>query len=162
MPMWGHYSNNHAGYCVSYDVKNNPNLSTCTFPVQYTNERLDITSVVSAIAKIMYEAVEQEIDLDIKSNLRNDMRIIYASVLLNNVKHFSWSYENEFRCTVASNTVGVPFIEAAPKEIYICMKCSDKDTNQLITIGKQLNVPVYKMFFNDCCHEYRLKYHSLK
>ena len=34
MPMWAHYSNNHAGFCVSYDIKSNLELSSCTFPVQ--------------------------------------------------------------------------------------------------------------------------------
>ncbi|WP_028829430.1 DUF2971 domain-containing protein [Proteocatella sphenisci] len=36
MPMWAHYANNHTGYCVSYDMKLNNQLSGCTFPVQYT------------------------------------------------------------------------------------------------------------------------------
>lgn len=46
MPMWAHYANNHAGFCVSYDMKENKQLSGCTFPVQYTNQRIDITSLM--------------------------------------------------------------------------------------------------------------------
>lgn len=161
MPMWAHYGNNHTGFCASYDMKNNSELSMSTFPVQYTDKRLDISCIMDNYIQKLYEAVEQDIDMDFESVFRNDMRIIYATLLLNNVKHSSWSYENEFRCTLASNSTGVPFIEATPKEIYIGMKCSEKDTNQLKTIGNQLNIPVYKMYFDDYSHEYRLKLRSL-
>jgi hypothetical protein len=82
---------------------------------------------------------------------------IYASVLLNNLKHSSWSYENEFRCTVAANTAGVPYIKANPKEIYVGMNCSDDNTHHLLTIGNQLGIPVYKMYFDECSSEYELK-----
>ena len=35
MPMWAHYSNNHRGFCVAYDMKDDANiaLSGCTFPI---------------------------------------------------------------------------------------------------------------------------------
>ena len=52
MPMWAHYSNNHAGYCVSYVMIANLGLSSCTFPVQYTNDRLDVTSLMRTQASL--------------------------------------------------------------------------------------------------------------
>lgn len=156
MPMWAHYSNNHTGFCVSYDMNSNSKLSSCTFPVQYTNERLDITSMMCDIAQKISDAVDRNIEAGIKKTVLNDFRIIYTSILLNNIKHSSWNYENEFRCTIASNAEGAPFIAAIPKEIYIGMKCSIKHTERLMTIGKSLNIPVYKMIFEDLCPEYKL------
>lgn len=37
MPMWAHYSNNHRGFCVSYNMGDlrNMQLSACTLPIQY-------------------------------------------------------------------------------------------------------------------------------
>ncbi|MBI6874647.1 DUF2971 domain-containing protein [Clostridium aciditolerans] len=45
MPMWAHYSNNHQGYCVMYNTKlrENINLLSNLFPVQYIEQRIDIT-----------------------------------------------------------------------------------------------------------------------
>lgn len=156
MPMWAHYSNNHTGFCVSYDMNSNSKLSSCTFPVQYTNERLDITSMMCDIAQKISDAVDRNIEAGIKKTVLNDFMIIYTSILLNNIKHSSWNYENEFRCTIASNAEGAPFITAIPKEIYIGMKCSIKHTERLMAIGKSLNIPVYKMIFEDLCPEYKL------
>jgi hypothetical protein len=58
MPMWAHYANNHAGYCVSYDMKKNVQLSSCTFPVQYTNQRIDISSLMSEQVEKMIRDIE--------------------------------------------------------------------------------------------------------
>jgi hypothetical protein len=48
MPMWAHYSNNHKGYCIAYDMNDNYNMSlkSCMLPVQYVNKRIDITEVM--------------------------------------------------------------------------------------------------------------------
>ena len=43
----------------------------------------------------------------------------YMMLLFINLKHVTWSYEKEYRCTTASNAPGVPFIKAKPKEIYV-------------------------------------------
>ena len=68
MPMWAHYANNHNGFCVSYDMKNNVQLSGCTFPVQYTDERIDITSLMDKqIQKII-----QEINISRKKTNTNE------------------------------------------------------------------------------------------
>ena len=161
MPMWAHYSNNHVGFCVSYDMKSNVQLSGCTFPVQYTDERLDITSLMYSTMQKICEMADHNIELGIKETLVKDLRIIYASLLLSNVKHSSWNYEKEFRCTIASNAEGVPFIEANPKEIYIGMSCLNDNAKRLVAIGKQLKVPVYKMAFEECNPKYILSANRL-
>lgn len=157
MPMWAHYSNNHAGYCVSYNMNENMTLSGNTFPVQYTNERLDITSFMYQQAKQLCQNIDNNLENGVAEHVIDDLRIVFFHLLLYNLKHESWSYENEFRCTTATNAESMPYIKAIPKEIYIGMNCSDKNTHQLVEIGKTLNVPVYKMFFDDYDPQYQLK-----
>lgn len=156
MPMWAHYSNNHSGYCVSYNKNNNSFLFGCTFPVQYTNKRLDISSFMLEQAEQISQKIDYNIQRGIKETKINNLLMIYMPLLLYNLKHESWSYENEFRCTTAANAEGMPYIKANPNAIYIGMNCSEKNTRRLVEIGKKLNVPVYKMLFDDYDPQYQL------
>ena len=56
-----HYSNNHSGFCVSYDMKLNPTLSSCTFPIQYISERLDVTAFMQEQAQKMCDEIDKQI-----------------------------------------------------------------------------------------------------
>ena len=161
MPMWAHYSNNHAGYCVSYNMNENMTLSGNAFPVQYTNERLDITSFMYQQAKQLCQNIDNNLENGVAEHVIDDLRIVFFHLLLYNLKHESWSYENEFRCTTATNAESMPYIKAIPKEIYIGMNCSDKNAHQLVEIGKTLNVPVYKMFFDEYNEKYELSLNQL-
>lgn len=62
MPMWAHYSNNHKGFCVSYDMKNknNTQLSGCMFPIQYSAKRIDITSIMDSQIRMMLSEKEKQ------------------------------------------------------------------------------------------------------
>lgn len=150
MPMWAHYSNNHAGFCVSYDMKANPTLHGCTFPVQYTNERVDVTSLMKSQAQATCDEIERQISLGKTKIILNDLSIVYMALLLCNLKHTSWSYEKEFRCTTGAIAEGMPYIKAKPKEIYIGMNCSQEHTARLIGIANSLRIPVHKMTFDEC------------
>ena len=68
MPMWAHYSNNHQGFCVAYDMKNpaNTTLAGCTFPIQYTDERLDITSFMKKYFSKLSLEVDRQVSRGIK------------------------------------------------------------------------------------------------
>ena len=63
MPMWAHYSNNHQGFCVSYDMTNPDNLvlSANTFPIQYTHQRLDITSFMKQYTSMLSDEFAKHI-----------------------------------------------------------------------------------------------------
>lgn len=76
--------------------------------------------------------------------------------MLCNLKHSSWSYENEFRCTTAANAKGMPFIEAKPKEIYVGINCSYEYTKCLIEIAANLRIPIFKMAFDEFSNTYEL------
>lgn len=156
MPMWAHYGSNHRGFCVSYDMSANGRLSACTFPVQYTNERFDITSLMKKHAEYISSEFERQSALGNRTIELNDLTPIYATTLLCNLKHSSWSYEKEFRCTLSSQAKGIPYVEAKPKEIYIGMNCSPLHTKRLMEIADSWNIPIKKMSFDECSTEYKL------
>lgn len=164
MPMWAHYSNNHQGFCVSYDMKNSENteLAGCTFPVQYTNERLDITSFMKKYANMVLSEIDKQTSQGKKQIGIYDLSLIYMQLYLCNIKHLSWQYEKEFRCTMAVKAKGMPYVNAVPKSIYIGMNCSDKNKKELIKIAKKLSIPIYQMRFNEISADYSLEQIELK
>lgn len=156
MPMWAHYANNHTGFCVSYDMELNTELSSCTFPVQYTDERIDITSIMDRQAQQIVQEFEKQSQQGKKKILLDDLSLIYMTTYFCNIKHISWSYENEFRCTTGANAPGMPYISATPKEIYIGKNCTNTYVDRIIKIAKELQVPVYQMAFDDLNSKFNL------
>lgn len=156
MPMWAHYANNHTGFCISYDMKSNHDLYSCTFPVQYTNQRVDITMLMDKQVNMMINELNTQKSKGNKKILLNDLSLIYLSSFFCNIKHISWSYENEFRCTAASNAKGMPYISAVPKEIYIGMNCVPTYVDKLTKIANTLKIPVYKMNFDEFNEDFNL------
>lgn len=159
MPMWAHYANNHQGFCVSYDMKESANnaLSACTFPVQYTNQRLDITSFMKKYATSISNEIDNQISSSSKQIYISDLSLIYIAQFLYNIKHTTWQYEKEFRCTTGAIAKGMPYIEAIPKAIYIGMKCCPKNRLQLLSIANTLSIPIYQMKFNEFSSDYTIE-----
>lgn len=156
MPMWAHYANNHAGFCVSYVMKMNLQLSSCTFPVQYTNQRIDITCLMAQQVEKMMREIEIQSAEGKKQILLDDLSLIFLSSFFCNIKHVSWSYENEFRCTTGATAEGMPYVSAVPKEIYIGMNCMPTYTDRIIKIANALQIPVYKMIFDELRSDFNL------
>ena len=156
MPMWAHYSNNHTGFCVVYDMKENLIFKSCTFPVQYTEDRIDITSILYDYAKQLDSFPANMAPVAGSTVLNSNPLIAFIPVLFDNLKHASWSYENEYRCTVGETAIGAPFTDARPKEIYAGMKCSKENTEKLLSIAKDLKVPFYEMKFDELSENYNL------
>ncbi len=156
MPMWAHYANNHAGFCVSYDMKSNVQLSSCTFPVQYTNQRIDITSLMDQQVKKMIQELEIQSAEGNKQIILDDLSLVFLTSFFCNIKHISWNYENEFRCTTGAIAEGMPYVSAEPKEIYIGMNCVPTYVDKIIKIANALNIPVYKMIFDELSSEFNL------
>ena len=162
MPMWAHYSNNHTGFCVSYDMKANIGLSGCTFPVQYTDNRLDVTSLMRTQAEKIFDRIDSQMALGEKEVILDDLTIIFMATLLCNLKHTSWSYEHEFRCTTGATAQGMPYIDAKPKEIYIGMNCTPLHAKRLAEIASSCEIPIYQMEFDECSEVYALTARNLK
>ena len=152
MPMWAHYSNNHRGFCVAYDMKDPDNLplSSCTFPVQYTDQRLDITSFMKEHAQMISSEVDRQEAEGKKEIVIDALSMIYLAQLLCNIKHISWQYEKEFRCTMSAIAKGMPYVVAKPKAIYIGMNCRPDHVARLKQIANTLHIPAYKMVFDEC------------
>ena len=159
MPMWAHYSNNHQGFCVAYDMNNSANtqLRSCTFPIQYTDERLDITSFMKSYAEMVASEVDKQIAEGKKIIGLTDLSLIYIDLFLCNIKHSTWQYEKEFRCTIGAQAKTAPYVNANPKAIYIGMNCCKKHKEKLIKIAKELSVPIYQMRLEDLSEKYSLK-----
>ena len=159
MPMWAHYSNNHRGFCVAYDMKHpdNLSLSACTFPVQYTDQRLDITSFMRDYAQMVANEVDRQEAAGKKQIVIDNLSIIYIAQFLCNIKHISWQYEKEFRCTMGATAKGMPYVTAVPKAIYIGMNCLPNHVERLYSIGQTLRIPVHKMEFEECSENFDLK-----
>lgn len=156
MPMWAHYANNHTGFCVSYDMELNTELSSCTFPVQYTDERIDITSIMDRQVQQIVQQFEKQSQQGKKKILLDDLSLIYMTAYFCNIKHISWNYENEFRCATGANAPGMPYISAIPKEIYIGKNCTNTYLDRIIKIAKELQVPVFQMVFDELNSEFNL------
>lgn len=159
MPMWAHYANNHQGYCISYDMTNSANtqLAGCTFPVQYTDQRLDITSFMKKYAEMLSSKADKHIAQGKKQIVIDDLSLVFIALYLCNIKQSSWQYEKEFRCTTGATAAGMPYIDATPKAIYVGMNCSDSNKEELISIAKELSIPIYQMKLDEFSEDYILE-----
>lgn len=156
MPMWAHYANNHSGFCVEYDTNKNIRLKSCLFPVQYTEERIDITNIMDKFVKELEETIEYNIKNNIKEIKIDNLTLIWISTYYSCIKHISWSYENEIRCIMAQNSTCSPYMDAIPSAIYIGMKCEDLKKKELFDIAYELDIPLYQMCFDDNGNRYEL------
>lgn len=158
MPMWAHYSNNHAGFCVAYDMDAAVNLQlrASTFPVQYIDERLDISSFMKKQAEVISAKIDHDIAMGIKEITIDDLSMIFVPQLLYNLKLSQWSYEKEFRCSTASNAKGMPYIDATPKAIYIGINCCEENRKKLLSIARHLSIPIYQMKLDEYSRDYSL------
>ncbi len=156
MPMWAHYANNHSGFCVLYKKENNPSLFSTTFPVQYTDTRLDVTSLMKSQAEMIINEISVQTELGRKEVMINDLSIIYMICLLCNIKQLTWKYEQEFRCTTAANAKGMPYIKAVPNEIYIGYKCNEANKKKLSNIASGLGIPIYVMQYKETASGFEL------
>ena len=95
IPMWAHYSNNHKGFCLSYDIKDRRNIKllSCTFPVQYVKTRIDVTNLMDYQANKIIIEIEKHIAEGKKEILLNDLSLIFMLLCLA-IKKYSTSEVN--------------------------------------------------------------------
>lgn len=156
MPMWGNYANNHQGYCVSYDMRDERNmfLYSCTFPVQYVEKKINITVLMNEFVGKLISKRNYSEEVGEKRIVITDFRLPAALALLENVKHVSWSYENEYRF---SNMKNEKYITAVPSAIYIGRNCIEENEKRIIEIAITNGIPVYKMENDDSSIEFWMK-----
>lgn len=148
MPMWAHYSNNHKGYCLEYDITDEQNtiLRSFVYPVQYSEFRYDISDLLDDQISLSFKRV---VDPNGSSRAGKESEpLAQISLFLYNIKHSSWSFEQEYRLSVSSMTQGLPELKSKPSKIYIGVSCSKTNADRLTSIGRAANIPIYKMEYN--------------
>lgn len=158
MPMWAHYSNNHAGYCVCYNMKDKSNLylNSSTFKVQYVEDRVDITDFIYDYTKKVAEIIDRNISMGIKTTVITNISLIYIAIYLSFLKMKTWDYEDEYRCSLGKTPDGNNYCTAIPCSIYIGAKCTKENEERLIEIAKKYKIPVFKMFYEDSNQKFEL------
>jgi hypothetical protein len=159
MPMWAHYANNHQGFCVAYDMKeeDNKELAVCILPIQYTDRRIEITDIMVKHIDFVLKEKQRQMSQGRKRIIIDDLMIAYTTVFLQNIKQSSWQYEKEFRCSAGRTSIGMPFMKAMPTGIYVGEKCSSVHVERLCNIASDLGVPIYKLEFKDINNSYQLE-----
>ena len=158
MPMWAHYAANHKGFCISYDMQDKANIDliSCSHPVQYIEERVDITEFMQHYSAMLTAEVKKQQAKGSKEIVIDDISIIFMQLLFCNLKHSSWEYENEFKCTMAANAKGMPFANAKPYEIYVGINCAVDHEKRLKMIAKDKGIDIYKMCFDELSLDYNM------
>lgn len=164
MPMWAHYANNHQGYCVEYDTKHpyNQLLRSSLFPVQYTDERIDITPIMEQNIIEFLHAKEIAKEKKQKEIIIDNLSLVWLGIYYSCLKHSSWQYENEFRVIIASNSPVAPYMDALPSAIYVGVNCSELNKKHLFDIAYMLNIPFYLMEFDEYSMSYELTAKEIK
>ena len=158
--MWSHYTDNHKGFCVEFDLPflkekteyTVENYQYFTEPDQYLNERLKAT-IKGCLFPVIYTSSRTNIPVtkliklktdEIKDQNHNsdiDMLLFKAFI----IKSANWSYEKEWRLILEGdisayfeNKLPFPYI----KKIYLGCKMEQQTRTTMIGIAKELNVEV--------------------
>lgn len=140
LPMWAHYANNHAGYCVKYKVGKIANVHR----VLYLSKRHPIAN---GIAKFFGYGCMQN-DVTASAEKRENARIEFQKCLaliqeMYTIKHTSWNYENEFRlfCDALQGEQGRNISAASvgltPTDVYCGVNCSEKHIEKIQSISEK-------------------------
>lgn len=126
--MWSHYSNEHKGICIEYDISNFKELNL-------NIERLIFKKVgyIPEISFGNYKHILESRDLDLTNS-----RFISLFYL----KHKNWQYENEYRFIADTKE---EYIHLPIKAIYFGMNSSDDDIKLIKSLVKDDTVKFYKM-----------------
>ncbi len=157
LPMWAHYSNNHNGYCVSYDtdIPENHMLFSTIVPIQYIGNRIDMTEYMIDYFTKLEKLVDKNIEKGITTHIIRDYGMVFISLFFTCLKQNKWSYENEYRVSVGK-TQGNDYLEAKPKAIYIGMNCSSEYEEKLMGIADFNDIEIFKMKPNNHTTSYEL------
>ncbi len=168
--MWAHYADNHKGFAIGYDFRNNeitqcsncPNRS-CTdiklgtiYPVVYSDKRFDATRygqwiVQQQIKRIMGFPTEE---------LYDDGFLFTKATLY---KSNDWSYENEWRITCSTPNLAVEQKDRYPIKkksiaIYFGSQIPEFYRKMLMHIADEKGIPRYQMYVKNYSSKYELDY----
>lgn len=150
--MWGHYANNHRGYCVEYKLSENFTLSSMLLPVEYVEHKIDLTDMLCRRLDMFNRT---------KNHKAVEETLLFCSIFLSCIKHSSWRNEEEIRYCCSNEYPGMPYIDAKPANIYIGSSCCKEYEDRLIQISRDLKIPIFKMNLDPETIEYVLSINQL-
>lgn len=135
-PMWSHYSEDHKGICIEYDLNDSDKIRMLTFPINY----VDSADNNQVLRQILTRGL-------IKHRLLSE---VYLK------KSYDWHYEREWRIVIfkddSNNTFNlvtsgdktyIPFLK--PKAVYLGLEIDDDDAEYVVDLCKLRQIPVYRM-----------------
>ena len=137
--------------------KENTSLRGLVFPVQYSNHRLDLTRFYEKQLETIIDKVQKNTASGVNKTIIDDLSLVYLPLLLCNVKHPSWSYEKEFRCSIGATAKGAPYVYAKPKTIFVGLRCADENKAKLEQVISDLGIGIRQMTFDSASSEYLLE-----
>lgn len=121
--MWAHYSENHTGFCIEYDLSN-CSFSSILFPVYYNSIPLTEFIDSSSLTPVRYQ---------------------YPLLF----KDSDWSYEYEWRLIYYDllnlNSNNQLLEMPKPTALYLGANTSVEQDKLMFVISNEMNIPLYKM-----------------
>lgn len=127
--MWSHYSNNHKGFVMEYDLTQEGSIVNDLWPVVYSDHLFKSNAMLESYLR--YGTI-------------NPILFVLASLY----KSKEWKYEREWRIIeIDKSKSKTPYNRKVPrvKAIYLGAKISPVNERILKEIAKRKGVPIYKM-----------------
>ncbi|WP_081618881.1 DUF2971 domain-containing protein [Thioalkalivibrio sp. ARh3] len=129
--MWGHYANNHQGFCLEYDIESWPPGEVrrrMLYPVIYSDHILDATKHI------------------LQSMRSRDFNNLYGAMAAIH-KSPDWAYEKEWRFVLP---MGESFQDQnypmpKPSALYLGSRIQKEDKATLLDIARQKGISVYEV-----------------
>lgn len=168
--MWAHYADNHKGFAIGYDFRNNeitqcsncPNRSCANiklgaiYPVIYSGKRYDATRYGQWI-------VQQQVNriLGLTTEELYEDGFLFTKAALH--KSNDWSYENEWRIICSTPNPAVEQkdrypIKKKPIAIYFGSQIPDFYRKMLMHIADEKGIQKYQMYVKNYSSKYELDY----
>lgn len=131
--MWAYYAAGHSGICLEYDYEkyffdaSNPNIKL--WPVFYTNQLQKLLEYSKTID-------DDKIRFEFTPNILHLMSLCKLKI---------WKDEKEWRVVERSENFKTDKLSLPISSIYLGLKISNDDKNNVLNIAKKQNIPCYQM-----------------
>lgn len=167
MLMWSHYAYYHEGFLLVYDKESlkkakryningeEVDEKTRLMPVRYVSEQTDMTNDVRDYVRVNV--------FDNMGDIGNGDASIPAHVLRDVIteKAMDWSYEKEWRLiprlVYIEKESKLGYISCKPLAVIIGSQCQGENREELISICRGINIPVYGIYLSEPDADFRLK-----
>lgn len=162
LPMWAHYTNNHKGLCLEFEVENPSYL----YPVIYQNtKKINASTTVHNFLALLHKS-----EVETLTKEENDQLVDISNLFITifSTKEKLWQYEREYRVfyPVEENVQGGFLVDM--KElglrltgIYLGNKMEKLYEDELKIISKDIGVNIHKMYVDELDEEIKLSYKGL-